>query len=245
MLIAVGLAVWYGTLPLWFLPFGLARYAYILSVWLFKRMEREPAELPASVSRRPIAGLSMGFLTVMLWPIVGPPETTLAALIFILPFLASFGRDWLVVLGILDPHSALYVNLRSCLKSLLLGYVPLILRPAALISILPSTLNKLAMFEAQVHLYAGNGYPQPRLVVALFAVIEALSLALITLGIAGRSAALLLVVPVGLTIVGFDLNLPRTIALACVLGILILGTGRFSLWRPEEAIFGRHAGGAR
>lgn len=62
-------------------------------------------DLPDSNIRRPLAGLQMGVLTVALWPLATPQIMTLAGLFFVIPFLAAFLRDWLVVSGVLDPDS--------------------------------------------------------------------------------------------------------------------------------------------
>ncbi len=108
MLIGSALAVWYRVLPWPFLTIGFAGLLFQLGRWAQRRSGREVRELPPSRSRRPIAGLMMGFLSAMLWPIVGPPVTTLAGLFFLAPLLASFARDWLVISGLVDPASAVY-----------------------------------------------------------------------------------------------------------------------------------------
>jgi len=93
LLVAISLAVWYGTLPVWFLPIGAARYAFMFGLWLRERRGLPVFELPPSTSRRPIAGLTMGFTSAMLWPIVSPPGSILAGVLFLLPFAASFTRE--------------------------------------------------------------------------------------------------------------------------------------------------------
>ena len=98
----------------------------------------EPRPLPESVSRRPIAGLTMAFASAVLWPIVIPPVAALAGVLFAVPFAASFGRDWLVVSGVLDPASPRYLAWRRRLKRILLHYLPPVLRVAlaALVALL-------------------------------------------------------------------------------------------------------------
>ncbi len=99
LLAGVGAAIHFGQLPLWFLPFGLARYGFVFGLWVLERTGRKPRPLPESVSRRPIAGLTMAFISAALWPVVLPSVATLAAALFAVPFAFSFGRDWLVVSG--------------------------------------------------------------------------------------------------------------------------------------------------
>ena len=46
-----------------------------------------------------IAGFQMGFVGVALLPVIGPPLTTAAAYIFMIPLLAGFAKDWLIAGG--------------------------------------------------------------------------------------------------------------------------------------------------
>ena len=101
VLVAVLLAVGYGQLPFWYLSVALARYVYLAVLWVLRRLGRPTYDLPPSASRRGFAGLQMGFLAVMLWPIFTPPGTFNAAVWFALPFLAGFGRDGLIASGVL------------------------------------------------------------------------------------------------------------------------------------------------
>lgn len=48
---------------------------------------------------RIIAGFQMGVVGIALLPIVKPPATTLAAYAAMIPLLAGFVRNWLVVCG--------------------------------------------------------------------------------------------------------------------------------------------------
>ena len=104
LLAGVTLAITYGHLSPWFLPIGLARYAFVAGAWALNRAGRAPHVLPESASRRPIAGLTMGFVSAMLWPIMTPGVGNLAGSLFAVPLAASFARDWLVVSGAVDPH---------------------------------------------------------------------------------------------------------------------------------------------
>jgi CDP-diacylglycerol--glycerol-3-phosphate 3-phosphatidyltransferase len=103
MLAGSGLAVRLGVLPWWYLSFGLASPAFRLGLWLRRRLGLGVRELPDSRIRRAIAGFSMGFLSGALWPIVSPLAATWVGLLFLIPFLGSFGRDWAAVSGIAGP----------------------------------------------------------------------------------------------------------------------------------------------
>ena len=64
----------------------------------------------------------------MLWPILAPPFTTLAAVLFAVPLLLSFGRDWLVVSGVWNASSPVYQARRGRAKRWLEGWLPFVAR---------------------------------------------------------------------------------------------------------------------
>ena len=221
MLIASSLAIWYQVLPWFFIIFGLASYVFRFGLWMRERRGRHNRALPDSNSRRPIAGLTMGYLSAMLWPIVNPPAGTLAGLLFLVPFGTSFSRDWLVVSGALDPNRARYQAARQSAKTVLLSWLPPLLR--ALLGIVLAA----ELLSGHITLLVfGLGV-------------------LILAGIAGRIAALVLLLPLALIILQDGLNAAIAVLLVFAVLILILGTGKFSLWKPEEQVFSRRAGAPR
>jgi CDP-diacylglycerol--glycerol-3-phosphate 3-phosphatidyltransferase len=242
LLIATLLAIRYSTLTWWFLPFGAARYLFLFGTWIRRRLGRPVYPLSASRSRRPIAGLTMGFMTAMLWPIVKPPASIIAGLIVILPFGASFLRDWFVVSGVIDPSSDRYLQTRIWAERLLLRYIPLGVR-FALVALLGwdlwVTLNDL---DVQVALFREAGFPAPQLVVLFFSLIKVAAVPFLVLGAAGRITAFILIFPIGLTIVLVGITDLRTGLLIADLLILMLGTGMYSIWEPAKEIFRRRAG---
>ncbi|MFP3853912.1 MAG: CDP-alcohol phosphatidyltransferase family protein, partial [Anaerolineales bacterium] len=236
VLAAVAVAIRLGALPLWFLVFGLARYAYTAMVRIRRWRKLPVYELPPSKSRRPIAGLTMGYLSATLWPILDRPELTLAGLIFLSAFSVSFMRDALVVGGLLDPESDAYQRWRTRLRRVILEWLPIGLRLAVISIIVVEVprliLQTVGVMEAEL--------PIPLLYIYSGISILA-SLAMIS-GWAGRFAAFVQLFPLGLTIAASSMDAPRAFALIAVIGILILGTGRYSLWKPSEWIFSRRAG---
>lgn len=242
ILVIVALAIHLGSLPLWFLPIGLARYAFLFGRWLRRRMGKPLADLPPSVSRRPIAGLTMGFLSAMLWPIMRQPVTTIAGVLFGLPFAAGFCRDWLVVSGVIDPSSERYLAVRRSVKKAATRWAPVALRFIAVAALAPGAVAKFADRAGQVAAYSGYGFPSPKFVVPLFGLVEAASLIALALGAAGRLAAFTLVVPLSLTTLAAGLTPAWTAGLVGTISLLILGTGAYSLWQPEDRLFSRRAG---
>jgi hypothetical protein len=186
----------------------------------------------------------MGFFSVMLWPIVHPPATLVAGILFAVPLTASFLRDWMVVSGLLDPGSEIYGRVRQMGKAFLFRWLPLAPRWA----LLPLTFTMLRAYVQRSDLYAAlfrqAGYPAPYSLLALFAALEAATLPLILAGVAGRLAALILLVPVALTSLAGEMTALRGSMLVCVLMVIMLGTGVGSTWKPEERFFSRRAGRA-
>lgn len=223
LLVGVGVAIHIGQLPLWFLPFGLARYAFVLGMWILERGGRSPRPLPESVSRRPIAGLTMAYVSAALWPVVHPSVATLAGVLFAIPFAFSFGRDWLVVSGSLDPTSDLYATGRLRMKRLFLHWLPPFLRLALAAALVVLTTDMLPAWTILIGVQIVAG-------------------ACSVIGLAGRLASLGLIVPLALGAYAHGLTPVRGIALGLAIGLLILGTGAASLWKPEEALLRRRAG---
>ena len=75
--------------------------------------------------------------------------------------------------------------------------------------------------------------------------LQVLAAGCIAVGWAGRLAAIGLIVPLGLGAHADGLSVLRAAGLGLAIAILILGTGAFSLWKPEEAAFRRRAGEER
>jgi CDP-diacylglycerol--glycerol-3-phosphate 3-phosphatidyltransferase len=239
MLIGSALAVWYRVLPWPFLTIGLAGYLFQLGRWARRRSGREVRELPPSSSRRPIAGLMMGFLSAVLWPILEPPATILAGRFFLAPLLVSFARDWLVVSGLVNPASEGYRRARSLARTVLLRWVPVPARAVTVLSLVAEVSTNAGRLPARAMLFQQAGLPFGERAVGLFLILEGLGALLIGLGIAGRAAASILLFPIGFTIVAAGLTRDARLLLSGILTVLILGTGAYSLWQPEDRLFTR------
>jgi CDP-diacylglycerol--glycerol-3-phosphate 3-phosphatidyltransferase len=94
-------AVALGRLPAFYLLVGSAYYLFHGGLWLRRRLKLAIHPLPASRTTRMYAGYQMGLVATVLFPVVGPPGTIIAAAVFMLPTLGLFARDWLVVTGAL------------------------------------------------------------------------------------------------------------------------------------------------
>jgi hypothetical protein len=174
----------------------------------------------------------MGFTSAMLWPIIDQPETTIAGILFLLPFTFSFTRDWLVVSGALDPGSRAYQQVSAWISRLLFGWIPTIIRVAILLLLIVlQTRWYWIWFAADWLRY-----------LSLEFLILSLGLLAMVLGFAGRFAAFILIFPIGFAIADHGLAMDLLVLLLLDLGVLLLGTGAFSIWDPETRIFGRRWG---
>jgi CDP-diacylglycerol--glycerol-3-phosphate 3-phosphatidyltransferase len=245
LLVAVGLAVWYGQLPGWYLLIGLSRYLFGLGLWWRRRQGLPVYELPPSSNRRILAGFQMGFITVVLWPLFSPPGTTLAGIVYALPLVASFGRDWLVVSGRLDPASAVYQVTRTRLLRLLTGWLPVLLRLVMVLVSAGFLLPVVAAPESRRLLLAWPGSPWPLFTADALGILAVLTTVMLALGVLGRLASVGLMAPTAVTVLTQDLHLYNGLLVAGLVALMLLGSGYLSLWQPEERLLRRRAGSQR
>jgi CDP-diacylglycerol--glycerol-3-phosphate 3-phosphatidyltransferase len=242
ILIATSLAVHYRQLPWWYLLIGFSRYLFLLGIWWRKRRGRPIYDLPPSVHRRIVAGAQMAFTSVTLWPIVYPPGTTLAGVVFAVPFTASFARDWLVVSGHLNPTSSSYLEFMRVVALVLTRWFPLVLRMVVVTLLLGMVISALGYGSNLAVLFAWPGVPAPTLMATSTGLLAFVATIMLALGVAGRLTALGLLVAVTADILVTGLYLFNGLLLASAIALLLLGTGALSLWRPEEVILSRRAG---
>jgi CDP-diacylglycerol--glycerol-3-phosphate 3-phosphatidyltransferase len=229
VLAAAWLGVQYGQLPGWYLSIGLARYLFLAGSWLRQRAGKPCYPLPPSVMRRVLAGFQMGFLAAILWPLLGPPATLLAAYFFGIPFLLGFLRDWLYLSGVLRPTRPA----PAWLEGLLGRWLPLALR---LLIIVLSAVRLLPM----VHHF----FSLPPLQAALLG-LEILMAVLVGLGILGRVAAIVGLIALGLSQLFLELSPASILVAAAYTAIIFLGSGSLALWSPEEYLIHHRAGERR
>lgn len=118
---------------------------------------------------------------------------------------------------------------------------PLPLRLFLIALVVPGS-NKLLNYGSQVEFFTELGIPAPEIMVPFVGTLQLIAAALIGLGIAGRLGALSIVpvMIVAMATAGID-GLNTTTLLAC-LGIVALGTGRYTLRTDRElfeSVFGQ------
>lgn len=251
VLVVVALAIHFGTLPLWYAPIGLARQLFVAGEWWRRRTGRVLHPLPPSDERRLIAGYQMGFLTTMLWPLFAPPLTTLAAVLFGLPIVVSFSRDWLVVSGALSMHNARYRTLNDLTHRIATRWLPLAARLAGTALALLVLWQALPRFELwRAFLVAlferGGPWSAVALLLAALLLLTPLALPAFILGALGRLAAfpLVAVAVVDALAGGFALATNGAL-LAAALWPLQWGSGAWAIAQSDERAVRRQAGSTR
>lgn len=244
MAIVTLLAIGYGQLPYWFLAVGFARYFFVFGLWWRERSGKISYEIPDSVQRRILAGMLMGMMTVVLWPILPPAMSHIAAVVIGVPVLLGFLRDWLFASGQLNESDTFYQRGRRFVFLLLTRWLPplwRVLLVGAMLAIL-SVAEPWYQPGAWEALISSWGLPGAPLLTSLLALTAVSGTILVALGILGRLWAIILLLPIGFDISTAGLIWPNGLALVSALFITLYGSGPYSIWRPEEA-FMVHRGG--
>lgn len=221
LLAAVVLAVDLGRLPPFYLSVGGIYYLFRLGLWCRHRAGKTTKSVRERPFGRLTAGLQMGFVGSALLPCFAPRILHFAAASFLIPLVIGFIWDWMVVCGRLSRN--MDRRWRSALRR----------------------AGDIAASGVRLILLAAGPFAAGALFPALSRV-EAVGLAVLwlsmVLGLMGRSAALgaLLLLAHGLP--GGDPPRSCLLALQLSLALLIIGTGRWSWWRPEDRFFFRKIG---
>lgn len=112
---------------------------------------------------------------------------------------------------------------------------PIPLRIFLVVLVVPGS-QKLLNYGSQVDFFAELGIPAPELLVPLVGVIELTAATLIAFGIAGRLGAALMVPVMLVAMATAEVNAFNTAVLVASLGILVVGTGRYSVTTERELL---------
>lgn len=235
LLVVTLLAFQLGTVPWWYLPFGFARYLFLLGLYFHQKAGHPIQPLNPSNNRRLFAGIQMGFIGVMLFPVVGPPATTFAASIFLIPFLSMFVLDFLQITGRSDALTTFVRWNVEPLKRWLVDWLPTILR---------AVIVFIYGYHAQTFGMVANPkvdlVPEAARLIYFWSAI--LFILLFALGTLNRAAAILALVTCGIQLEQLPFTIDYQILLFALIYILFAGSGKISLWKPEEWLITNRAG---
>jgi CDP-diacylglycerol--glycerol-3-phosphate 3-phosphatidyltransferase len=261
VLVACLLIVQYGQVPVWYLLVGAARYLFLFGEWALMKLGKPVYELALNPSRRPLAGVQMGFIGAVLLPIFSPPSTYLVAGLFAAPFLVGFTFDWLYVSGVirgnnLQPSETKLGAVkgldeiktwRITMQDLMGRWLPLISRSGMvvllaiwLLNIVPRVFDQWGSWSSNLDFSAAD----PRMWLGLMLFLAGIGLVSLALGAAGRLAALFVLFGIGIFQNFANLGWMEVFLLVGATLLMYLGTGPYSLWSPEERIIAKRIGEA-
>jgi CDP-diacylglycerol--glycerol-3-phosphate 3-phosphatidyltransferase len=230
VMVACLLLIQYGQAPIWYILVGLARYLFVFGIWLRQRWGWTVYPLLPSRIRRGLAGSQMGFIAVILLPVFTPPATLVAATLFMIPFSIAFLRDWLTVSGVIKAAAPDRENSMGLARLW-----------SGLRSWLPSVLRIGVVVLLAVIIASEMRAPDPDLTVLLVGFV---ALVLVGLGALGRIAALGAMLMCGFILREAPFNGLYWALLLVGTGMFLTGTGRYSLWKPEDWLIFHRAGEA-
>jgi len=222
-LIAAVVGVFSGQIQAAYLLLGLARFAFVYGINRRKRAGLPVYDLDESMIRRALAGAQMGFLGVALLPVFSGVVTQAASLVFMIPSLAHFWRDWLWVsgrIGQTEPKPAWWG------VPAVRFWLPLCLR-----GVLAALVGVILWREL------GTAVPNGIVLAA-----GTLALPALVVGAAGRMTALGVMLLAGLVLRDHPDVVIYWLSLLTGFGVLIGGTGAYSLWTPENWLINHRAG---
>ncbi len=224
VLIASLLVVRFGQMPWWFALTGLARYLSLAGeAWLKKRgVALRP--LPPSASRRAFAGVMMGLLAALLYPIFRPPATVVVGTLLFVPFILGFGRDFLAQAGVRWAAEAPWMRLTFW-------------QPRVLPGVRVAT-GGLAIALGWLRPLGAGAAPS-----AALGVLGALGL-LLAVGVLPRFTGAALLAWLAAPLAAVVTQGPFVVLAAGAAVALLWGGGRFCLWAPDDYLFLHRVGGA-
>lgn len=222
LLIAPLLAFNYGKVHWSFLLISVAYYFFCWGLY-WRRTHNSPVyPLLPNQLRRTLAGFQMGCVAFLLLPCFHASFTTTVALVFMLPILSGFVVDWLVVSGRIT--TSFYTRIFS---QNLASYNSIIFQPIA-----RTTLVIAVLLLVNDSYFSGT--------TAMYFALTAT--AMVLLGFAGRIGAIAILLLMGLMQGDNIINTLVLILIVCSTSVMLLGTGRFSLWQWDDRWINRRDG---
>jgi CDP-diacylglycerol--glycerol-3-phosphate 3-phosphatidyltransferase len=231
LLVAVGVGIRTRQLPPAFLAVGLAYYLFKAAAYRRQKRSAPLISLRPRPEARAMAGLTMGVVGIALLPVYAPPVTTVAAVLFMLPFCYGFVRDWLVVCGTVRSDVEQRTGWELIVGRVFGGWLPPMLRLmigfTALLLLLPeSEALTTGAFGPEV-------WPTASLRI-LSAGAPALFVVMVVSGCLGRTAALGLALILGASLHRPEISPDIWALYICSVCLVLSGSGFFSVWRPED-----------
>ena len=237
LLVAPVLAIGYDRLPVYYISVGLAYYLFQFGLWRRNQNNRPVIEIKAHPAKRMIAGFQMGLVAVALLPVFSRPAMTVAATIFMIPLLAGFLRDALVAGGYARVNNLQQTRWDRNFDFLSTKWLPFFLR------LIISLTGIYLLYEVIVSPATGDyNTAMAMLNAAMPFRLPAMPLIaaagfMIAVGFMARMVALLSSILLAGTLTAWDSPFSLFLLLACALTLMLTGSGRGSIWQPEDRLF--------
>lgn len=222
LVVAPLLAVGLGKIHPTYLIVSIAYYSFVGGLYWRRRHGKPVLPLRKSELRRTLAGMQMGFIAFVLWPPLQPALTRLAGVAFMLPLLAGFCIDWLVVSARLSSHTDNGEQKFQSLELLSRRWLQPLLRLCLLAAL------------------ATTDWYQPASTLLASALIAACLG--ILFGIAGRACAVVVLLLLNWYPAVDFTSVASSITVFAAVWILVLGTGHFTLWQRDTDWINRQDG---
>jgi len=157
--------------------------------------------------------------------LVYPPLTTLAGFAFMLPAVLGFLIDWLIVSGRIDRHAEA-VDRRF---QRLINFSQAVFQPGLRVAVVV-TLAASLLQSGLPPLPSNNPTWMSNVMIGGFILVSVM----LILGVAGRYFSLLLVGLLSWYYISNPMLAVDYILFSCVVWLLLLGTGGFSLWQEDD-----------
>jgi CDP-diacylglycerol---glycerol-3-phosphate 3-phosphatidyltransferase len=235
--VAPMLAVSYGKVPSAYLLVSAAYYAFVAGLAWRQRQHKPVFPLLPSTLRRTLAGMQMGFIAATLWPTMPAPLSQVASIIFMTPLLLGFAVDWLVVSGRIDATSKTAVLLYQRLPVIAARWLLPALRCLLLLCFWRWASSR--EFDVRTFSSSLSSFSSFSFVPFIAMLVSVVS---IVLGCLAQLAATALLLLFALTFSSHPLTTDAMLVTIVAALILLLGSGKFSLWQYDQQWLERHDG---
>jgi len=236
LLIAPVLAVGYNRLPIFYISVSVAYYLFQFGTWHRKRNNKQTAKLKPQPADRMIAGFQMGLVAIALFPVFSEPAMSIAAIIFMVPLLAGFLRDWLIVCGYVKTDDFQRTPWDRHINLLLTKLLPVFLRVIIIVAVIGFFDKAMEVSQASREIGTKSLLDNVMSHYPLEALIIAAAGLMIALGIVGRIAALTISVILAGTLTGGGASFSLFLGYSCAVTLLLTGSGFLSIWHPEDKL---------
>jgi CDP-diacylglycerol--glycerol-3-phosphate 3-phosphatidyltransferase len=242
LLIAPALAIEYGRLPIFYISVGLAYYVFQFGIWYRKKRGWPVIKVLPHPAKRMLAGFQMGLVAFALLPLFSRPVLTLAAFIFMVPLLAGFIRDWLVVCGSVEIDQRQQTRWDRPIALLLTRLLPVLLRFVMGVAGIFFFYDAVTVLSAGAEIVPGKRpyfteyFDPPALLLMATAAL------MIASGIITRIAALFICIFLTGALTSWDSPPGLFFLFSCAAILMLTGSGLLSTWHPEDSLLLKRQG---